>query len=427
MKPCNIVSSSFSFAMTLIDSTASFEKRCLDMDETGQLLAGLKAQGVRSSSALAFTIGTPQVAPTEEQYAELATKVFGDAPTLGKISCLRRLHFESTTLIVATLNEQVKSDSADPASLVKKLPAAEKQARLERQQTRLTGIKMTGELAPSHQLLDLVNSIMESGAIIWVAPSRCSKRDDEIHANIKPASATVQVENSTLKLAQVPIATTADVGSELKLMWAFQRRGLAMDNCRLLDWSVHESWLQYMLNAMTRDCPSGYHAVRSEQLIKADCELWTILAQENKDSLKPQNDVPALNASFKALTTDPRVTMFLLPVPSSSPKPSAPASQTGATKAAPSPKAAVATNNKKRKLTRAQKSCPQELKDFDLKYVNGSAVGPICWGYNMKTGCQNETSNQHGAQRCKRGYHVCANCHKPGHSVVTCRSLKPKA
>ena len=115
-------------------------------------------------------------------------------------------------------------------------------------------------------------------------------------------------------------------------MWAFQRRGLAMDNCRLLDWNVHEAWLQYMLNAMTRDCPSGYHAVRSEQLIKADCELWTILAQEDKDSLKPQNDVPALNAPFKALTTDPRVTMFLLPVPSSSPKPSAPVSQTGASK-----------------------------------------------------------------------------------------------
>lgn len=102
---------------------------------------------------------------------------------------------------MASLNEQVKSDSA--GSLVKKLPAAEKQARLERQQARLSGLKMIGELAPSQQLLDLVNSILESGAIIWVAPSRCSKRDDEIHANTKPSSATVQAENSTLKLAQV--------------------------------------------------------------------------------------------------------------------------------------------------------------------------------------------------------------------------------
>ena len=85
----------------------------------------------------------------------------------------------------------MKSDTADPGALVKKLPAAEKQSRLEKQQARLAVIKMIGELAPSHQLLDLANSIVESGAIAWIAPSRCSKRDDEIHANIKPSSSTV--------------------------------------------------------------------------------------------------------------------------------------------------------------------------------------------------------------------------------------------
>ena len=414
--------------MTLVDSSASFEKRCNDIDETGSLWNGLKGQDVRCFSALAFTIGTPQSAPSDAQYDDSASKVFGGSPTLGQIAGLRRLHFEATTLIVATLNEQVKSDTADPSALVKKLPAAEKQARLEKQQARLTGIKIVGELAPSHQLLDLANSTLESGAIVWIAPSRCSKREDEIHANIKPSSSTVQVENSTLKLAQVPISTTADLGTELKLMWAFQRRGLAMDSCRLLDWSVHELWLQYMLNAMTRECPAGYHAVRTEQVVKADRELWTILAQENSNSLRPVNDVPALNGPFKALVTDPRVTMFLLPVPSSLSK-VATAPQQGAPKnTGDVPKPAANNNtNKKHKLTRAQKGCPAELKDFNLRIAQGSTSGPICWGYNLKTGCANETSNQAGGQRCKRGFHACANCHKFGHSVVSCRALKPKA
>ena len=127
-------------AMTLIDSTASFAKRCSDIDESGALLEGLKNQGVRCFSALAFTIGTPQTAPSDRQYDELAAKIFGADPTLGQVSSLRRLHFEATTLIVASLNEQVKSDSADPGTLVKKLPAAEKQARLEKQQARLSGL-----------------------------------------------------------------------------------------------------------------------------------------------------------------------------------------------------------------------------------------------------------------------------------------------
>ena len=94
--------------MTLIDSAATFEKRCNDIDDTGGLLNGLKDQDIKCFSALAFTIGTPQVAPTETQYEDLATKAFGRAPTLGQVSSLRRLHFEATTLIVATLNEQVK-------------------------------------------------------------------------------------------------------------------------------------------------------------------------------------------------------------------------------------------------------------------------------------------------------------------------------
>lgn len=91
--------------------------------------------------------------------------MFGADPTLGQVARLRRLHFESRTSIVATLNEQVKSDSAEPGSVVKKLPAAEKQARLEKQQERLAGIRMVGEMAPSHQLLDLVNSILETGQL----------------------------------------------------------------------------------------------------------------------------------------------------------------------------------------------------------------------------------------------------------------------
>jgi len=415
-------------AMSLIDSAASFEKRCTDIDSSGALWTGLKSQDVTCFSAFAFTIGTPQSAPTDTQYEELATKVFGHAPTLGQIAGLRRLHFEASTLIVATLNDQVKSDTADPGSLVRKLPAAEKQSRLERQQTRLAGIQMVGELAPSFQLLDLTNTIVETGAIVWIAPSRCSKRDDEIHANIKPATSTVQVENSTLKLAQVPIVTTADLGTELKMMWAFQRRGLAMDNCRLLDWHIHELWLQSMLNAMTRDCSTGYHAVKTEQVIKADRELWTILARENNhQSLRPVNDVPVLNAAVKTLVTDPRVTMFLLPVPANSVKaPSAP--QQGNAKASGDPPKLQPGNNanKKRKVTRAQKACPSELKEFNLRMSQGSTSGPICWGYNLKAGCPNETSNQNGQQRCKRGYHACANCHKFGHSVISCRALKPK-
>ena len=184
--------------------------------------------------------------------------------------------------MVASINEQVKADTSDPTSLAKRLPAAEKQSRSEVQTKRLAGLKIAGELAPSHQLLDVTNAMVESGVLTWIAPSKCSRRDDEIQANIRPAASTLQIEQSTLKVAHVPVATTADVGSELKLQWALQRQGIAMDQCRLLDWAYHEEWVQWLLQTLTKDVPPGFAAVKLDQLLRADKALWTILAHSNR-------------------------------------------------------------------------------------------------------------------------------------------------
>ena len=54
---------------------------------------------------------------------------------------------------------------------------------------------------------------------------------------------------------------------------------------------------------------------------------------------------------------------------------------------------ARARDQQKRKLTREQKGCPQELKDFDLKFSQGTVNGPICWGLQLEAGCPNETSS----------------------------------
>ena len=42
--------------------------------------------------------------------------------------------------------------------------------------------------------------------------------------------------------------------------------------------------------------------------------------------------------------------------------------------------------------------------------------------YNMKDGCQLATSGK--PAKCSRGLHLCACCHKAGHSLVVCRDAK---
>ena len=73
-----------------------------------------------------------------------------------------------------------------------------------------------------------------------------------------------------------------------------------------------------MLNQLSRETPQGYGGIFTEQVIRADRELFTILSQEHIGSLKPDAaGVSPLDNRVRALITDPRVTMFMLPLPSS--------------------------------------------------------------------------------------------------------------
>ena len=195
-----------------------------------------------------------------------------------------------------------------------------------------------------------------------------------------------------------------------------------MDQCRLLDWALHEEWVQWLLHSLTKDVPAGFASIKLDQIVRADKELWTILAQQQLQSLKPVNDTPAINERFRQLMTDPRVTMFVLPLPTSAPKPQphAPPRKTDLPKQGGGQPGQPSKPTKRRKLTRAEKNCPDELKQYNLKL---EGKGNICWNYNMGCGCSNTASGS--PAKCMRGFHVCAHCHKAGHSVTTCRSKPP--
>ena len=63
--------------------------------------------------------------------------VAGRVLTIGEIAVLKRLVFESQTSLVAQLRAD-NDPAADPSS--RKLPAGERQARIESQRTRLVGL-----------------------------------------------------------------------------------------------------------------------------------------------------------------------------------------------------------------------------------------------------------------------------------------------
>ena len=401
--------------MSLVESSASFFQRCDEIATDGSLKTALDTEGIRTHSAMAFTMGTPQMTPTDDQFTALARRIFGAAPTVGQMSSIRRIHFESTTLVISTIRERVTSDGAERGDAPRKIPLAEKKQRRDDQLARLSGITMTGELDPSHSLLDLANQMHESGVIVWLAPSKCSKRDDEVQLGLKDQKSSVQVENAQLKIGPSVEVPEAEWNTELKFQWCMMRRGLALDQCRVLSWSTHQQWINYMLNLLGRPVNPGFQNIKLDQLVRADRELWTLLAQEVTGSLKMKGtDIP-LDKHVTRLSTDPRVTMLLLPLPTNQRVTDVTEKPKAAAK--PTPKHGQPKGSNKRK-TRAEKSCPEELRQYTTKV----AAGQICWNYNMKDGCQLPTSGK--PARCSRGLHMCACCHKPGHSAVVCREAK---
>ena len=404
--------------MALVDSQAAFGLHCDKIDSTGWLRRTMGRNNLRTFSDLGFAVGTPQSPAAQTEFDQFCVTINGGTDmTISEAARVRRLHFEACTLIIAHTKQQVSLDATVEGS--RKLPVAEKQSRLIQQQGRLAGISITGELQPSYALVDLAASMLESNAVIWIPPSKCSKRETEIQLSAtKEKSPVIAVEQHTLKITAAEETIKVDHSTELQLQWALQRRGIALDQCGLIDWEVHQRWLQYLLSLLTKAVPDGYSRIRTDQLLKADRELFLVMAQDLQQSGERLSETPSpMNVAMPRLMTDPRITMHLLPLPShasrssTTPAPAAPARRE--TSQAPKGRGKVRRDGKP--SAKAKALCPAELKD--CKQVDDQGR-PICWSYNLKGGCKEPVTDG----RCKKGAHICIKCKRSNHGLATCRA-----
>eukprot|EP00435_Cladocopium_sp_Y103_P072300 s179_g39.t2 len=300
--------------MALIDSEAAFEARCEKLSPGLKDL--FKVQAIKTFSALSFAIGTPQSAVSDTDMKAFSDKVYGREATLGEAAIVKRLHFESNTIVMMDLKSQASvGDSSEPS---RKLPFVEKQRRLSAQETRITGLTHRNEQQPSHALIDACFTMVESGALIYLPPSKCGSRDSEVHSDNKAKQKQIlTLEQGTLKSVHQDNLTQVDVGTELKLMFAFQRRGLAFDLVNLVSWDVHTAWTNKLYRALMAEPPTGFASVSLSQLLRADQELFSLLASEFQKPLKAAavDDKPPLDAEISKLMADPRINVFLTPLP----------------------------------------------------------------------------------------------------------------
>ena len=397
--------------MALVDSAASFEKRCEELQNG--LHSIFQDVNITTFSALAFAVGTPQSAPSDEDMQRFADRLMGGPASLAELSVIKRIHFESVTLVMVDV--QKHSAAQDLSEPGRTLPFVEKHRRLTVQQERITGISHKHEQQASHALIDASFQMVESGSLVYIAPSKCGSRDQEIQQDAKAKQKQlVTIEQGALRTIASPNLPTVDVGTELKLMYALQRRGLAFDLVSLLSWEVHSEWVGKLFRALMAEAIPNFNPISLDQLLRADQELFLLLASEYTGSLKPPapDADPPLDLEVKRLMTDPRINVHLTPVQRIEKRVIQPAPNQGGVP--------LRNNSNKRPKTEAPKApsqLPAELQGLHLKTKEGK---PICWHKNLKRGCKNATKNG----RCRFGFHTCMRCLKPGHGAADCNAEK---
>ena len=389
--------------MSLTDSSAAFKKRC---DELKVGLSELfAAKGIDNFSTLAFAVGSPQVPATEADLQTFANDIIENA-TLGDSAIVKRLHFEATTLLLADLKSQVtQTDASEP---VRKLPFIEKQSRLAEQQKRITGLSHRGDQQPAHSLIDAAFHIVETGAITYIAPSKCHSRDMEIQGEAKTKLKQVlTIEQGALKSQAGGSLPDVDMSSEIKLFFALQRRALAFELVALSSWNVMQEWINKLMTSLMSEPPPGFTSISLQQLLRADRELFSILAAEVVGSLKAiAGGEPPLDSHIKRMLHDPRINVHLTSLPKLGGL-KRDASRDASPKRLP--------QNKKVKVDKGPAQLPSELQGLKTQNADGK---PMCWHFNLDKKCNNPVKKG----RCKFGFHQCMKCLRSNHGASECKA-----
>ena len=260
----------------------------------------------------------------------------------------------------------------------------------------------------------------------------CTSRQDELVGITEEPSWKFDPATGCFKRNAIG-ETPADNTSDLKWKLGMDRRGLAYDQASVLSHAVHTRWISTLIQHKHRTPPPDYRAVSWQQLHTADCELFMLAAQEARTGIRPdiRGDKP-LDALFRSLMTDARITFFLMPMPKSTSSHAAPA-----TADSPASAHAPVQHQQQQRGTKRQLPGPQQQQQQQPRQQQQAKKGkdkgkgkgkkdskkrrpatgsdgsitstrsgkPICIAYNG-AGCQAGVMRG-GLNECAQGLHLC--------------------
>ena len=397
-----------------VESKPFFKSRALQLGISEANVDTLERSNLGTYGSFAFLVPYNAASTDLEQLKTSLTAILGSEPSVAEMSLWRRLQFDSHTHVLSDARARIeRTESTEP----RRIPVPEKAERLDSQRKRLTHLEITPELEPSYALIDEVAQMIDDGILKHITVDKCTSRKQEM-SQIRKEPAIKIDSSGQFKLAEKAQPEKVDVSTDLALRVAFQRRSLAFDQCNLVSYVEHERWVNHLFSHLARQPPPGYAPVSTDQILQADRELWTTLANECRSGLQmTAAGVKPVEQAITRVMSAPHITYAILPLPASSGSNQRKRQQEKRKANDPSDedKKKARTDNRgkgkgagkgkgkdkggKSKTSSAFDIIP-ELKGM-WAFVRGN---PVCVKYNLGT-CP-ETQVKPG-EWCSRGIHVC--------------------
>ena len=100
--------------------------------------------------------------------------------TIGAVSSPKRLLFESQTQLLAMFKEQITNPEP---TVARKVPQAEREARLANLRNRLVGVLIEGHAEPCHALLDAATQLYDQNILRYIPLEKCFSCLTELSAD----------------------------------------------------------------------------------------------------------------------------------------------------------------------------------------------------------------------------------------------------
>ena len=377
---------------SLIDSEAQFKERVKHFRLSDPVVRGLGALGLSTFGVFAYCHGQPGQPIVDEDYQKWIETNVVAMPSVSDVAGLKRLLFESQTLVLAALKEQV---TAPESASSRPVPTAERETRLEAIRALLPGILIEGPLEPSHVLLNACAAMQQANELRYIPPEKAVSRTHEVLHQKNP-SKQLEISSDVLAIREhreVPDAVTT---SALQVQEAMVRRGLGLVFADLIEHSAYSRYMSTLFSHLHREPPVGFSRCAVSQIINADKLVWQKLIEQGVKPRRTAGGEHPLSKGLLEALVSYEVSFTLIPMPS---------------KKDPKIKIKKDPANEVVKIKPDKKGKGKgkgKIPDA-IRKLGGVSRDPdgnnICYAFNISS-CGEAAV---GA-KCKRGLHVCAKC-----------------